>query len=50
MLFFRGKRRAIAQLIEYTDPDILILTETKIDNSIRTARNIHGGGAMIALI
>ena len=56
-----GKRGQLAVLCEHTEPDVLIITETKLIGDInneqflpknytaeRNDRNIHGGGVMIA--
>ena len=57
-----GKRAELENLINYTDPDLIIMTETKIDKQvkaseflpkgytgdIRTDRCNGGGGIMIA--
>ena len=56
-----GKKSELAERVEYTDPDVILLTETKLDSSIGTAefipegyqgnirrdRNRSGGGVMI---
>jgi hypothetical protein len=58
----KGKRAEIAELCDSTQLDIMIITETKLDNSMNPAeflpknydgsihqnRNIHGGGVLIA--
>ncbi len=58
----KGKQAELAHLIDYTDPDMLMLTETKIDpsvsaaeflppnynGSIRKDRSLNGGGVLIA--
>ena len=57
-----GKRAELANLVSYTDPDVLILTETKLDHTVhpseflpegyscaaRKDRNRSGGGVMLA--
>ena len=59
----RGKRAELAELVNSTQADILVITETKIDNtmnpseflprhfdcSIHRNRNAHGGGVMLAM-
>ena len=58
----RGKKAELENLTEYVNPDILILTETKIDSDIKSSeflpegykgdirkdRNATGGGVMLA--
>ena len=58
-----GKLEELGNLISYTEPDVLILTETKIDSSIRCSEFLPsnyfsdirkdqvrgGGGVMIAI-
>ena len=57
-----GKRAELANLAAYTDPDVLVLTETKIDHTVHPSeflpdgyncaackdRNRSGGGVMLA--
>ena len=38
-----GKRAELANLINYTDPDVLILTETKLDDSIKNSEFLPTG-------
>ena len=59
----RGKRAELEELVNSTQADILVITETKIDNtmnpseflprhfdgSIYRNRNAHGGGVMLAM-
>ena len=59
----RGKRAELAELVNSTWADILVITETKIDNtmkiseflprhfdgSIHRNRNAHGGGVMLVM-
>ena len=59
----RGKRAELAELVNSTQADILVITKTKIDNtmnpseflprhfdgSIHRNRNAHGGGVMLAM-
>ncbi len=57
-----GKKAQLANLVSYTDPDVLIVTETKIDGTVSSAefippgyksfrkdRKMGGGGVLIAL-
>ena len=57
-----GKRAELENLINYTDPDLIIMTETKIDEQVKASEFLHkgytgdirkhrckgGGGVMIA--
>ena len=38
-----GKQAELAHLVEYTDPDVLIMTKTKLDSSISTAELLPPG-------
>ena len=57
-----SKTGELGSVIDYTDPDILIITETKIDDTVHTSeflpsnfnafrrdRTLRGGGVMIAV-
>ncbi len=58
----KGKRCEVATFCHNVDPDIMIVSETKLDSSVYSAeflpshysahrldRNIHGGGVMVAV-
>ena len=50
----RNKTAQLANLISYTDPDILLFTETKLNNKVSTSefrkdRTSAGGGVLIAI-